>query len=163
MDICLIPQLNKRGVYMKLIMLEPEVAGGLGENTIFEPNHNVKYLHYEFQGWLGDALLESTPCFIVTDSLAKDLNDNKITGYILENVEISKSDEFKEMYPNRTLPNFKRLVPLGIVEVKDERFNNWSGEDLCISQDKYLVVTEKAFNIISNHSIVNCDYTELYE
>ena len=25
----------------------------------------VHKLHYEFEGWLGDELLESTPCFIV--------------------------------------------------------------------------------------------------
>ncbi|MDQ0418968.1 hypothetical protein J2Z48_003192 [Croceifilum oryzae] len=61
---------------MKLYCLEPEVAGGIGENTVFSmetfPNgqQKVSHLHYEFVGWLGDALLETCLCFIVTASLA---------------------------------------------------------------------------------------------
>lgn len=55
---------------MNLHLLEPEVAGGLGENSTFNSKGEVEFLHYEFQGWLGDELLESTPCFIVTESMA---------------------------------------------------------------------------------------------
>lgn len=43
-------------------LIEPEVAGSLGKETeldssVFPPH--VKKLHYEFDGWLGDDILES--------------------------------------------------------------------------------------------------------
>lgn len=50
-------------------MIEPEVAGSLGkekklDNSVFPPH--IKKLHYEFDGRLGDDILESFPCYIVT-------------------------------------------------------------------------------------------------
>ena len=58
---------------MRYFILEPEIAGGWGERTvadtgIFPPT--VTALHYRFDGWRGDELLESFPCFIVTDRFA---------------------------------------------------------------------------------------------
>lgn len=50
--------------------LEPEVAGGIGPNSELHCDDGklvVTRLNYEFDGWLGDALLETTPCFIVTN------------------------------------------------------------------------------------------------
>ncbi|WP_241280098.1 hypothetical protein [Chryseobacterium cucumeris] len=43
--------------------IEPEVAGGLGEqsqldNSFLPPL--IKNLHYEFEGWLGNDLVESS-------------------------------------------------------------------------------------------------------
>ncbi|WP_442601934.1 hypothetical protein [Paenibacillus sp. KN14-4R] len=148
---------------MKLLLLEPEVAGCLGERTTFDENNRVVYLHYEFEGWLGDELLESSPCFIVTESLARSLDENKLSGIMFEDVEVSTSEEFNELHPNRTLPSFKRLIPQGIVNITAERFFDWSGHDFCISPKNYLVITEKAFEIMTKHTLRNCDVTELSE
>jgi hypothetical protein len=45
--------------------VELEVAGGWGENTVFTtlPGKGVvvQRLHYKFDGWLGDELLERPP------------------------------------------------------------------------------------------------------
>ena len=52
--------------------IEPEVAGGWGGNTIADTSVHppkISKLHYQFDGWLGDDLLESFPCFIVSESL----------------------------------------------------------------------------------------------
>lgn len=53
----------------KYYVVEPEVAGGFGINTVFTRTEGkpmvVHKLHYEFDGWLGDSLLETTPCYIV--------------------------------------------------------------------------------------------------
>jgi len=148
---------------MKLFLLEPEVSGGLGERTTFGENNRVVNLHYEFQGWLGDELLESSPCFIVTESLANSLSANKLSGIMLEDAEVTTSEEFDELYPNRALPRFKRLIPQGVVNITATRFSDWSGHDFCISSKNYLVVTERAFEIISKHALSNCDITELTE
>ncbi len=49
-------------------VVEPEVAGGCGPHSVVDQQHGrpkVLRLHYVFEGWLGDDLLESTPCFII--------------------------------------------------------------------------------------------------
>jgi hypothetical protein len=45
---------------MKYFYVEPEVAGGLGERTVMDRSTHppvVKRLHYQLEGWLGDAIL----------------------------------------------------------------------------------------------------------
>lgn len=54
-------------------MLEPEVAGGLGPRTVMSKDADaprVEHLHYEVEGWLGDDVLESTPCLLISPEAA---------------------------------------------------------------------------------------------
>lgn len=157
---------------MGLYLLEPEVAGEFGEKTIvsnFEAvregqRPKVKHLHYLITGWLGDELLECTPCFIVTEALAADIKKSDVNGYIFENVDVSTGDEFNEMYPNQSIPQFVRLIPKGTVELIDnDSYKNWSGNDICLTKKSYLVVSETMLNILKNHQIDNCDVTHLEE
>src|SRR3954454_10828086 len=56
--------------------LEPEVAGQLGDTTMLDTSVHppvIQRLEYRFDGWLGDDLLESFPCFVVTERLANEL------------------------------------------------------------------------------------------
>jgi hypothetical protein len=153
-----------------LYMLEPEVAGELGEKTEFQNYDDVRLkgerpivtkLNYSFTGWLGDELLEATPCFIVTEALAKAIEKNSLSGYRFEKVLISFSDEFKEIYPDKKMPIFKRLIPTGKVIIENGLCKEWSGDDICASQNSYIVVNSKALSIIRDHNIENCDITEL--
>lgn len=93
--------------------LEPEVAGEWGGATEVEEPHRhppkILRLEYEFGAWLGDGLLESFPCFIVTEENAERLDGLGATGYTLREVDVSKSDEFEELYPGRELPPFRWL------------------------------------------------------
>lgn len=155
-----------------LYILEPEVAGELGEETLYHNFDNVRLkgerpivdkLHYHFTGWLGDELLEATPCFIVSYELALSIEKKALSGYRLEDVIISLSDEFNEMYPKRELSQFKRLVPTGTILVNKDTYKEWSGEDICISQNSYLVVSDKALDTIRTHKVENCDIIELKE
>lgn len=155
---------------MILYLLEPEVAGELGSNTIIDnfdsvrqrgERPNITYLHYQFTGWLGDELLECTPCFIVTESLAKTIQESELEGYVLEDVEVSVSDEFKELYPDTELPKFKRLIPKGYVEIDGQNYRLWSRDDFCLAQKSYLVVTEKVLSVLKSHKISYCDISPL--
>ena len=82
----------------EVFLLEPEVAGGLGKNTVIDqgvrsaPRHEPSY---EFDGWLGDELLETFPSFIVTQRLAKRIVDAGLTGLELGAVEVSVSQQFQ--------------------------------------------------------------------
>src|SRR5436190_24088139 len=105
---------------MRFFVLEPEIAGGWGERTdadtsAFPPT--VTALHYRFDGWLGDELLEAFPCFIVTERLAARLRRSGMSGFRLQAVEVSTSAEFDELYPCWEPPVLKWLRPVGTAEV----------------------------------------------
>ncbi len=126
---------------MKYFYIEPEVAGGLGTNTVMNRNVHppaVSKLHYHFDGWLGDALLESFPCFIITETAAQRLQLAGMTGVSFDEMETSTSEQFQELYPNRQLPKFVWLK----VEGKPGR------DDFGVASDGRLVVSERALEFL---------------
>jgi hypothetical protein len=97
-------------------VVSPEVAGELGENTVMDSSVHpprVSRLHYRFEGWLGDDLLEAFPCFLVSSALAKALEEAKLLGFSLDDVEVSVSPEFQERSRGRALPEFRWLKITG--------------------------------------------------
>ena len=126
---------------MRFFYIEPEVAGGLGANTILDPSTHpprIDHLHYEFYGWLGDALLESFPCVIATQEASDALIAASITGVESEQMEVSSTDEFQQLYPQRRLPAFRWL-----------KVNGVAGEDdFGVTADLRIVVSEKVINIL---------------
>ena len=155
---------------MELYMSEPEVAGEIGENTVYDNFDDLRYrgdkpeiskLHFIFSGWLGDDIIESTPCFIVTDKLKIEIEKSELIGYEFQDAEISLSDEFIEICPDRDISQFKRLIPKGSVVVEDETYATWTGEDFNFSDKSYLVVSERALNIIKEFNLDNCDLYKL--
>ena len=48
-------------------------------------------MHFEFSGWLGDAILETFPCVIATLSAAAALEQSGLTGIQLAELEVSTS------------------------------------------------------------------------
>jgi len=122
-------------------VLQLEVPGGLGpraqlDTSIHPPRVDV--LHVIFDGWLGDQLVKSFPCHLVTANLAQSLVSAGVTGFELSEAEIEMSDQFREFYPTRTLPEFKWLKITGTV-----------GEnDFFITAANRLGVTRKALDVI---------------
>ncbi|MGD1318737.1 hypothetical protein [Chryseobacterium sp. 2R14A] len=135
-------------------LIEPEVAGSLGketelDNSVFPPD--VKKLNYEFDGWLGDDILESFPCYIVTESLRETLEGNKFTGVSFHEVIISKSETFSELYPDRELPEFYWL------KISGEAFK----DDFFITEENILAISERAYFVLQNYNINNADIEDL--
>lgn len=96
--------------------VKPEVAGGLGEHTVIERESvppKVSRLHYVFDGWMGDDLLSTYPCYIITTTMAEKLSQLGATGFNLHEAEISTSGEFEDRYPGRRLPPFLWLMVTG--------------------------------------------------
>jgi len=121
---------------MRYYLLEPEVAGGLGRNTVLDRTSHppvVTRLHYEFDGWLGDELLESFPCFIVTQRLRVKIEELGFTGVRFSPVEVTLSTQFKTLYPDREVPQFAWLKVDG-EPCKD---------DLGLATDHRLIVSER--------------------
>jgi len=133
---------------MQYFYVEPEVAGGLGENTLMDRTVHppiVSKLHYEFDGWGGDALLESFPCFIVTEGAKKKLQSVGLTGIAFDKALVTTSDLFQEIYPNRKLPKFVWLQVVG----------RPGQDDFGIAKDLRLVTSERALNVLEGHGISN--------
>lgn len=103
-------------------ILEPEVAGGLGPGTDIDRSTHppvVRHLNYEVDGWLGDDLLETFPCFVVTARLAGALAASKLSGFQLSLAEVTRSERFDELHPDMVLPAFHRLHVVGIEGADD--------------------------------------------
>nr|WP_159063851.1 hypothetical protein [Thaumasiovibrio occultus] len=128
--------------------LEPEVAGELGEHTVVDTTQFpplVSTLHHQFEGWLGDDLLECFPCFLVTAALAQKIEQMALSGVVLSEVMISTSPSFSQRHPNTNLPAFKWLKIIGD-----------SADDFSLNADNLLVVSEAAYKVLAQFSIANC-------
>lgn len=125
----------------KFFVLEPEVAGGLGPHTVMDRSTHppvVSQLHYQFDGWLGDAIVESFPCILVTESLSNLLLQEQVVGMEVAEVEVSTSEQFREACPGVELPRFVWLRATGVAGV----------DDFAVGPDFRLVVSEKALRVI---------------
>lgn len=129
-------------------IVEPEVAGQLGSNTIMDTTNHppvVMHLHHEFDGWLGDDLIECFPCFLVTERLAEALSKSRVTGFELRKAKISRSEIFNDLYPKRVLPRFWWLNIAG----------NDASSDLRLSTDGRLNVSDRAHELLCRFKIDN--------
>jgi len=135
---------------MRYYTLEPEVAGGLGERSVLDASTHpptVSRLHYELEGWLGDDLLQSFPCFVVTARLKRALESIPASGCEFDSVEVTKSQTFAELYPGRDLPEFFWLKPTGRAGL----------DDFGMSADHVLVASERALKCLRAFSLANCE------
>lgn len=131
---------------MKYFYIEPEVAGELGEQTVMDSTVHpprVEKLHYKFVGWLGDALLESFPCVIATQDAADALAELGVTGVQFADLQVTVSDEFRDLYPERELPSFRWLKVNGVA----------GKDDFGIANDFRLVISDKAMNLLQHFGI----------
>ena len=126
-----------------------------------ERNPTVEFLEYEFEGWLGDSLVTSFPCFMVTTALSEDLQEAGLSGFELARVLISQSEVFKELQPTTELPAFQRLMVLGKVEASEEgTISEWSGHDVSLDDRADLYVTHKALSVFRQHPLEHCEIIE---
>lgn len=141
---------------MKNYVVEPEVAGGLGTNTAMDRTVHppvVSRLHYHFEGWLGDAILESFPCFIVTEELKQKLLMAGMTGCEFDDVEITASEQFGDKMAGRLLPRFVWLKIHGEI----------GSRDFGSLPDGRLVVSERALEILKEFGASHALVTEREE
>ena len=131
---------------MKFYMIKPEVAGGLGERTKMDTSTHpplVDELHYVIDGWSGDVLLTSFPCYIVTPEARKALEKMQFTGFSFSSVEVSKSDIFTELHPNQILPEFFWLKVNGVAGKDDFGVAN---NRLTVSENVLAVLQDLGLN-----------------
>ena len=149
---------------MKYYVIEPEVAGSWAENTVVADRSvhppQITKLHYEFDGWDGDAIAESFPVYLVTREAMEKILQIKPTGVSFDDVEVTTSDQFRHFYPNLKLPEFVWLKvegqaghdDFGIVPYRD--INAIADPELC------LVISQRILDILAALGITYADVRE---
>lgn len=135
--------------------IEPEVNGGLGCNTVFDTSLNpprVLKLHCQFDGWQGDDLIEYSPCFIISQFLATEIQLEQLTGFQLDAVEISKSEQFMAICPEKELPNLYWLKVVGRA----------GKDDFGLAWNSRLVVSYKALKAMKTKGKLDAAKLEQY-
>lgn len=130
--------------------IEPEVAGGWGDRTVVDRSTHppvVSVLEYRLDGWLGDEILETFPCYIVTESLMEDFGRERLVGYEDADVMLTVSDAFSSEYAIGEIPKFRWLKIDG----------NAQASDFMHSADHRLIVSEKAMTVLKAHRIAHAD------
>ncbi|HLP50450.1 MAG TPA: hypothetical protein VK154_06165 [Chitinophagales bacterium] len=133
--------------------LEPEVPGGLGDNTLINVSVHppiVSFLHIVFDGWQGDELLEIFPAFLMSATLCDEILQQKFVGYEIKDCLVEKSEQFMEFYPDVLIPNFKWLVVIGR-----------NGDDFCLSYENKLRISERVLTLLRRHHLKHCDIIEV--
>jgi hypothetical protein len=162
---------------MDLIRLKPEVAGSTGDGTVITNYDDlrsgaalvpsVEHLEYAFDDWLGDDLIESFPCFIVTNALAASLEAGGLSGLELRDVTITVSELWEQLHEDdptgAALPRFRWFVPTGTVSIEpgETSYRDWSGHDLCLSQRAELIVTDRALAVMRTLRLDQCEVEPL--
>lgn len=119
------------------------------DSSIYPPL--VTWLQYEIRGWLGDDLLESFPCFIVTAKLADLMTEANLSGFALGDVDVVLSDVEQDLAEVPIeVPEFRWLQP----EVGQDG-------DLSVDESGLLIVSERALAILRRSNLSNCDIEEL--
>ena len=123
--------------------VKPQVAGDLGDNTVMDTSVHppiVSKLHYQFDGWHGDVLVTSFPCFLVTEEAKRGLLALGITGATFADAEVTMSEDFHLVQPDVELPPFVWL------KVDGEAGH----DDFGINQNLNLVISERAFDVLDD-------------
>lgn len=135
-------------------IIEPEVSGGLGVETELDNSLHpplITKLHIEFEGWLGNDILEIFPCFLISETLKIKINNAELTGIKFDQVIVTKSHHFVETYPNKDLPTFYWAKINGQLEKND----------FAIDDENRLVISDLAFKILSEFNIANALIEEI--
>ena len=124
--------------------VEPEVAGFMGDQTVVDLSTHppiVYSLDYQLDSWLGDDLLETFPCFVVTERLKQAIEAQALTGVIFDSVIISRGKTFSK---DRLLPTFHWLKVVGTPR-KD---------DFGIAEDYRLIVSDEVYTLLRRFNIL---------
>jgi hypothetical protein len=126
---------------MAFSYVEPEVSGSLGPNTDLDSSVHppiVKRLEFQFDGWLGDCLLESFPCFVITEPAKVAVENSGFSGVLFDDLAVSKSDQFDELYPDKGLPKFFWMKAVG----------RSGQDDFGLAKDFRLVLSDRALDVL---------------
>ncbi len=94
---------------MDYYYVKPFVAGDFGRNTVLDNRVHppiVHKFHYDIDVWIGDVLITSFPCYLVTKEAERELLNIGVSGVAFADVEVTASELFRRLQPKTKLPDF---------------------------------------------------------
>lgn len=134
----------------------PEVPGGFGEETILDRSTHppvITFLHFKFDGWLGGDLITTFPCYLISENLSKALRSEGLSGFEItdQDLKVTLSDQFRELYPDRKIPKFYHLKIVG--KAKENDFG--------IDEMNKLIVSQHALDVLKKFNLSDSEIEEL--
>ena len=83
--------------------------------------------------------------------LAGALSKSGLSGFEMRDLFVDKSDTFTELYPDRDLPEFRWLHVCGAS----------CADDFGLPTDNTLIVSSRAYELLKQFEIANCDVNAL--
>ncbi|MDX8468922.1 hypothetical protein RFM26_24745 [Mesorhizobium sp. VK23B] len=125
---------------MDYYYVQPFVAGDFGENTVLDNRVHppiVHRLHYVIDVWIGDVLIRSFPCYLVTNEAERELLKIGVSGVTFADVEVTASELFHRLQPKTKLPHFVWMKVHG----------QPGHDDFGMAPNHELVVSERALEV----------------
>lgn len=137
---------------MRYCEIQPEVAGNIALSHADWSRHPpvVTKLHYEFDDWLGDVVLQSFPCYMVTAEVAVEIERAGFTGATMDSAETSRSELFMDIDPALYLPEFRWLKVNGEL----------CRDDVAVSPEHNLVISERLLNFLHARGLNHAEVIE---
>lgn len=128
----------------------PEVPG-TGPPS-YTDESEIDVLQFEFDGWLGDDLLNSTEWYLASDGLADRLTSSELTGYEIADAAVTKSDKFERIHPDRELPEFHWFKVHGEPGADDFGIGDVYADDVD-GPVELLVISEPALEVLKEGTL----------
>ncbi|MGW6933214.1 hypothetical protein ACWGE0_24370 [Lentzea sp. NPDC054927] len=134
---------------MTFYLIEPEVAGGWGDEFKIDRATNVvTRVHYEVADWLGDCIVTTHPVYLVLRDTAGRMNEAGFTGFALDEALVTAGDQHHIFNPDGVLPDLVWLKVNGEPGVDDLGLAN-NGTDLVVSQPVMDLFLADGFNSVT--------------
>ena len=133
--------------------LELDIAGSPGPGTLWgESPAEIRRLNYEFDGWLGDDLVASTPVTISTTRVRDAVVAGGLTGVEFADVLVTRSQEFEDVLGAEVeLPEWVWLRPVGTPGQDDAWAGRWNR----------LTVSERMLMLLQQFNLNRCIVTPI--
>ncbi len=148
---------------MKFFALGAQAVGDFGRNTVMGSYQDrppkVSKFHLELDRWPKDDIVETLATYAVTKRLVQKLSQAKLSGFIIEAIEVSTSPVFEEwmsLHQGEMLPEFFWLKVQGKPGIDD--FGLIQGE--C---ELPLIVSERALKVLRQCNLSVCDIEDYHE
>jgi len=135
-------------------MITPEVAGGLGVDTIIDhssPGRRiVTHLHYEVADWQGDCIVSAVRQHLVMPKTATRLQEAGFRSFRLAEAQVTASDQFEIFNPGGEPPELRWLIVDGTP----------GADDLGADRIGQLVVSEAVLELFRADGLNHAQVTE---
>ena len=139
---------------MSVYELRPEVPCHAGPGTVRDVTAippRFSNVSLEFDGWLGDDLIETFPLYAVTDRLRAALEEAGVSGMSFERVPATKSEQYMDLYPEEEIGTWSLMTVAG---------REGTGDDAWLSPGWVLMVSQRFWDVASQFQLTYGRFAE---